>query len=127
MSPNGNLQPATVISKTVQTAVGDIIGTAGAMFLTLFATYVKGDETGLDIIVKFQRTPTSTAMQDLTWTNTAGVLTPVPTKYKLTASGNIPIRIDVSGIDYVLVTQGGTNNDGTPTGTLAMSYTLGSE
>jgi hypothetical protein len=118
------MQDTTVIAKTTQTAVGAIIGTENAMFLTLFATYVKGDETGLDIIVKFQRAADSTAMQDSEWTDTAGVLTYVARKYKLTASVNVPIRVDVSGIDYVLVTQGGTTNDGTPTGTLAMSYTL---
>jgi len=30
----------------------------------------------------------------------------------------------VRGITYIMFTQGGTANDGTPTGTLAASYTL---
>lgn len=125
MSATGILQTATTIAKTTQTAVGSIIGSEGYEYLTLFATYSKGDETGLDIVVSFQRTATGTAHPDCTWTETAGVNTVVtPRKFRLTASANVAIRVDVTGIDYVLVTQGGSNNDGTPTGTLAMSYTM---
>lgn len=124
MSPNGILQTATVIAKTTQTAVGSIIGCAGADYITYFCTYVKGDETGLDLIVSFQRTDTSTAHPEVIWTATAGVYTLAAAKHRLTASANASFTVDVRGVDYVMLTQGGSNNDGTPTGTLAASYTL---
>ena len=127
MSAIGTLQAASVIAKTTQTAVGDVIGTTGYSYLTLFVSYVKGDETGVSIKVNFKHTASSTSMQEVEWTDTAGVLTVVPRSYKLTATGNVPIRIDVTGVDYVSVTQGGSNNDGTPTGTLAINYTLSEE
>jgi len=124
MSANGILQAAAVIAKTTQTAVGSIIGCEGAEWLTIFGTYVKGDETGLDIICSFQRTPTGTAHPELVWTASGGVYTLAAAKHRLTASANFSFTVDVRGIDHVLVTQGGSNNDGTPTGTLAASYTL---
>lgn len=124
MSATGILQGTTVIAKTTQTAVGSIIPTENALWLTLFGTYVKGDETGLDIIIAFQRTATGTAHPLSVWSPTAGVYTRADAKYRLTASANFSIPVDVRAVDYVLITQGGSNNDGTPTGTLAMSYTF---
>jgi len=124
MSANGILQAAVVIAKTTQTGVGAVIETENYRFLTLYGTYVKGDETGLDIVVSFQRTPTGTAHPLSVWTATAGVFTRVPAKYRLSASGSFAISLEIPAMDYILVTQGGSNNDGTPTGTLAMSFAL---
>jgi hypothetical protein len=125
MSATGILQAATVIAKTTQTAVGSILGTEQAKHITLFGTYAKGDETGLDIVVSFQRTAAGTAHPLSVWSPTAGVYTRVDAKYRLTASANFAIQLDITAVDFLLFTQGGSNNDGTPTGTLAMSYTLG--
>lgn len=124
MSANGVLQGATVIAKTTQTAVGSIIGCEGAEWISFFCTYSKGDETGLDLVVSFMRTATSTAHPEVIWSVAGGVYTIAASKRRLTASGNVSFTIDVRGYDYVMLTQGGSNNDGTPTGTLAASYTL---
>lgn len=124
MSATGILQTATVIAKTTQTAVGAITPSENMERLNLFVTYVKGDETGVDIVVSFQRTATGTAHAESVWTDTAGVFTRAAAKYRLTASANVVIPIDILGIDYILITQGGSNNDGTPTGTLAVSYSM---
>lgn len=124
MSATGIMQAAAVIAKTTQTAVGSILPTEGYEYLNLFLTYVKGDETGLDVVVSYQRTATSTAHPESEWTETAGVYTRTSRKYRLTASANAVIPLYIPGIDYILVTQGGSNNDGTPTGTLAVSYSM---
>ena len=124
MEANGILQAATTIAKTTQTAVGAIIGTEGYRTMTVFLTYVKGDETGLDVIFSFQRTATGTAHPETEWSETAGVYTREARKWRLTASANVDIQIDVQARPFVLITQGGSNNDGTPTGTLAASYAM---
>ena len=118
------MQAATVIAKTTQTAVGSVIACGGYDWITFFATYVKGDETALDMIASFMRTDIGTAHPELVWTATAGVYTAAATKHRLTASANASFTVDIRGIDYIMLTQGGSNNDGTPTGTLAVSYTM---
>jgi len=40
------------------------------------------------------------------------------------ATGSYFYTWQITGIDHVLFTQGGSHNDGTPTGTLAAAYTL---
>jgi hypothetical protein len=125
MSATGILQATAVIAKTTQTLVGAVIGTENAKHITLFGTYTKGDETGLDIVVSFLRTETGTAHPLSVWSPTAGVYTRADAKYRLTATANFAIQLDIPAVDFLKVTQGGSNNDGTPTGTLAMSYTLG--
>lgn len=124
-APTGIMQAATTIAKTTQTLVGSVLETANYQYLNLFVTYTKGDETGLDIIVSYQRSATGTAHPRSVWSQTAGVYTRADEKYRFTASATTVISLMISGIDYVKVTQGGSNNDGTPTGTLAVSYTLG--
>ena len=120
----GVLQAATVISKTTQTLVGSVIGVAGQDYLTLFFSYVKGDETGLTIIPSFMRTETGTAYPFAEWSTTAGAKTLTASTFTLTATTNGYITLDVKGVDFVKFTQGGSANDGTPTGTLAASYLL---
>jgi hypothetical protein len=124
MSATGILQAATTIAKTTQTAVGSVIGTENYEYITLFGTYAKGNETGLDIVFNFQRTVDGTAHANVEWTETGGVYTYQAQKFRLTASRNFFIQLYIPAVDYVLITQGGSNNDGTPTGTLAASYTL---
>jgi len=121
---NGILQNATVISKTTQTAVGGEIACGGYDFLTFFFTYTKGDETGLKIIANVLRTTGGTAYQHNVLTTSSGAITLTDTSLTLTASKTSYITFDVRGIEFMKFTQGGSNNDGTPTGTLAASYTL---
>lgn len=118
------LQTAATISKTAQTLIGKVIATGGYEFITLFFTYVKGDETGVTLIPSMMRTDTGTAHPFAEWSTAAGAKTVTSSNYALTASRNGYITLDVRGIAYIMFTQGGTANDGTPTGTLAVSYTL---
>jgi hypothetical protein len=124
MSATGIIQATATISKTVQTAMGTEIGTENAEYITLFFTYTKGNETGLDIILNARRTAGGTNHPNAVWSATAGVNTFVAEKIRVTATGNYYYTWYIEGIDYVLFTQGGSNNDGTPTGTLSASYTL---
>ena len=124
MSSDGVLQAATTIAKTTQTAVGSIINCQGYQWLTVFFTYVKGDETGLTLVPSFMRTATGTAHPLCSWSTTGGAKTITADTFTLTASRNGYITFDVRGLDFFMITQGGTANDGTPTGTLAASYTM---
>lgn len=118
------LQAATTIAKTTQTLIGKVIATGGYEYITLFFTYVKGDETGLTLIPSMMRTATGTAHPFAEWSAAAGAKTVTSSNFALTASRNGYITLDVRGIAYIMFTQGGTANDGTPTGTLAASYSL---
>jgi len=124
MSKSNVLQAATTISKTNQTLIGSVISTDHYDYITLFFTYTKGDETGLTIIPSVMRTASGTAHPFAEWTAAAGAKTVTSGNFALTASRNGYITLDVRGIAYIMFTQGGTANDGTPTGTLAASYTL---
>lgn len=125
MSATGILQAATVIAKTTQTLVGQVTSCENMEALTLFLDYTKGDETGVDVILSGLRSQSGTAYPLRTWTDTAGVNAGVAQKIRLTATGNYMFTFyEVVAIDYFKVTQGGSNNDGTPTGTLAVSYTM---
>jgi len=118
------LQAATTIAKTTQTLIGEVIDTGHYSFLSLFFTYVKGDETGLIVQAHMLTTAAGTAYQDQSWSTAAGTKT--HTLNQFTASNGVPhaITFDVRGIPFVKFTQGGSNNDGTPTGTLAATYAL---
>jgi hypothetical protein len=124
MSATGVIQTAATISKTTQTAMGSEIGTENAEYITLFFTYTKGNETGLDIILNARRTSGGTNHQNRIWSASSGVQTSNVEKIRVTATGNYYTTWYIKGMDYILFTQGGSNNDGTPTGTLAASYTL---
>lgn len=120
----GILQEATVIAKTTQTLIGAEINCSGYDYLTLFFNYVKGDETGLLIQMHAMQESGGTAYQGVTWSATAGTRTATEDQYTAVATKNHYIIFDVRGIEFIKFTQGGSNNDGTPTGTLAASYTL---
>ena len=121
---HGVVQAATTIAKTTQTDMGSEILCAHYDYITLFLQYVNGDETG--VIVQAHVMPESggTAHQDLSWTAAAGTKTATANQYTLTATGNVYIMLDVRGIEFIKFTQGGSADDGTPTGTLAAQYTM---
>jgi len=120
----GILQAATVISKTTQTLIGAEIACGGYSFLSLFFTYTKGDETGLLVQAHFMQTTGGTAHQDQSWTAAAGTKSFTANEYTATATGNHYVTFDIRGHAFIKFTQGGSNNDGTPTGTLAASYIM---
>ena len=120
----GTLQAATVIAKTTQTVIGGEIPCASYDYITLYFDYVKGDETGLDIQAHFLQATGGTEYQEATWTAAGGTKVLSQNEYTLTASVSSVITIDIRGINYIKFTQGGSNDDGTPDGTLAASYSM---
>lgn len=118
------LQAATVIAKTTQTLIGKIIACGAYDYITLFFAYTKGDETGLIITPSVLFSADGTAYPYNVKTEAAGATTLTDTKLTLTASKTSYMTFDVRGVAFIKFTQGGSNNDGTPTGTLAASYTL---
>jgi len=124
MSATGILQATTVVTEGSYSDVGTIVGKEGYEYFTLFGTYVKGDESGINIVFNFQRTVDGTAYPAVEWTETAGLYTYQAQIYRLTASRNFFIQLYLPAVDYVLVTQKTVDATGTPTGTLAASYTL---
>ena len=123
MIARGTLQAATTIAKTTQTAIGEV-ACDGFDYLTLFMVYVNGDETGVDVQAHVEWESAGTAFQDQSWTAAAGTKTATVNEYNMTSSGSYYITFDVRGVEFIKFTQGGSNNDGTPTGTLAVYYTL---
>ena len=120
----GILQAATVIAKTTQTLIGAEILCGGYETITLFLVYVKGNETGVIVTPWIMHSTGGTAYQDQSWSVAAGSKTITANNFLMTATGNHIIVMDVSGAEFVKFTQGGSNNDGTPTGTLAANYML---
>ena len=120
----GTLQAATTISKTTETIVGAEIPCGGHDYLTFFFTYTKGDETGLNITPYFMWESGGTAHSDQLWIAAAGTKTSTDNVYQVTSTGNYYLILDIRGIEFVKFMQGGSNNDGTPTGTLAAYYTM---
>lgn len=131
MSADGILQPATIIAKTAQTDVGGVAGggpveiaARGYRYITFWLDYTKGDETGLLVKPWYKPITGGDLFQDQSWTATAGEKTATVNSFKMTATGKYYITLDLAGIEFVKLTQGGSNNDGAPTGTLAVRYTL---
>ena len=106
--------------------MGAEIECSGYDRITLFFDYVKGNETGLLIIPQILVTAAGTEYQDQDWSAAAGVRTITANSYKVTASGNHQILLDISAVERIKFTQGGSDNDGTPTGTIAATYALSS-
>ena len=124
LTTEGNLQDATVISKTTQTLINQVIGCASYDYITLFFEYINGDETGLDIQAHFLRNAAGDAHQEGSWTSAAGSKTFLANEYHMEADTVATIVIDIRGYNYIQFTQGGSHDDGTPTGTLAASYSM---
>lgn len=120
----GTLQAATTIAKTTQTDIGSEIKCGGYEYITLFLEYTNGDETGLLIQAHMLQVSGDTEFQESDWSAAAGTRTVTANEYKLTATGDHYITFDIRGIEYIKFTQGGSDNDGTPTGTLAASFTM---
>ncbi len=119
------LQAATTIAKTTATAVGKEINVSEHDYLTLYIGYVNGNETGCNLYVYEENEKGGTDYQDVTWVEASGRLTATVNKVYLgTASVSRHIVYDVRKINWIVVKQGGSANDGTPTGTLAVDYTL---
>ena len=123
-STEGILQTAATIAKTTETNVGGLLDVAIYDRLTLWLDYVKGDETGLNVYIYFLKVGGGTAYELTEWETSSGVYTNTDQKLQFTANASTYVTFDVSGVELVQVKQGGSNNDGTPTGTLAVSYTL---
>ncbi len=121
---SGLLQAATTIAKTTETLIGAEIGCAGYDWITLFFAYTKGDETGLYIVPYIMQSSGGTAHKFVLWSEAGGVYSAEQTKYTATASLTGAITLPIKGIEYIKFMQGGSNNDGTPTGTLAASYSM---
>jgi hypothetical protein len=121
MSATGILQNATVIT-AVEGALGSEIGTENAEYIHLYLTYVIGDETGVTVKMFAHRTTGGTAHQSRIWTATAGVNTAAVESIYLTASGSYRFEWLLGAIDFVSFSE--LADGGTPTGTLAASYSL---
>lgn len=118
------LQAATVIAKTTQTLIGNEISVIQGTKLTIHFAYTKGDETGLLIKPYFLDQIGGTKYQVNDWDTTSGAYAGTPISITLTASKTASMTFDVSGVQGFRLEAAGSNNDGTPTGTLAASYTL---
>ena len=124
LTTEATLQTATTIAKTTQTDIYGEIPCASYDYITFFFAYVHGDETGLDIQAHFMRNSGGDAHQEASWTAAAGIKTLSKNVYRLDDDAVSYIIIDIRGINYIKFTQGGSHNDGTPTGTLAASYSM---
>ena len=119
------LQAATTIAKTTETSIGTI-DCEGAAYCTVYLSYTKGDETGCNVVAYFVAPDSSaTEFQNADFAiASAGIYTGTTNKVQFTASSKWAVTYDVRGVRFLKLYQGGSNNDGTPTGTLAVSYDL---
>ena len=118
------LKASGVIAKTTETVMGGEINVSGYDFLTLFVVYTKGDETGVNIYPYFLRVSAGDEYPFVVWTASTGTYTAAVAKLQLAATAKRAYTFDVRGIEIVKFYQGGSNNDGTPTGTIAAAYTM---
>ncbi len=118
----GELQSSATIAKTAQTLVGFEIPVGGFDTLTLFIEYTKGDETGLILQPHYLYALAGTAFRDVSWSAAAGTKLATVNEFKITATADRVIVFDLRGVEFFRLTQGGSDNDGTPTGTLAVNY-----
>jgi hypothetical protein len=121
------LQAATVIAKTVQTLIGAEVDATNGRYVTFTFAYVKGDETGLKITPYFLTSAGGTKIPVVEWSNTLGAYVGSPISITLTASQTASIKFDRTGYWGMRFEQGGSSNDGTPTGTLAASVTVAND
>ena len=117
------LQAATTIILDAETLVGQVIECGSSDFITFFIDYVNGDETTLLLTPYFMQSLTGTAYSDQSWSAASGTRSVTENVYALTASGNVIITLDLRGVSFVKL-MATADNSGTPTGTLAVAYTL---
>lgn len=114
------LQAATVIAKTTETLIYGEIDVSSYDYITVFLAYTNGDETGLNIYPYFLLESGGTEFQMTEWETSSGVYTNTDQVLQFTATTSTYVTFDVRGIPILKLYQGGSNNDGTPTGTLAV-------
>lgn len=112
---------ATAVAST-STICGSLVDVALYDTCTIWVEYTKGTETGLYIVIKAYRTLGGTAFQLGEWAASSGVYSFTASSWTLTASANVPIVLNVSGIESIEVYQYKTG--GTVSGTVGVSYTL---
>ena len=118
---SGTLQAAATITAT-ETLIGAEISCGHYSRLTLFLDYDKGDEAGVYIIPYIMQAAGGAAYQWQDWTAAAGDKSAVESRLYMTASDNYYITTDVTGVEYIKFMQDA--NGGTPTGVLAVAYTM---
>ena len=123
-TPVTTIQAATTITAN-ETAIGSIIDVSNYNTMTVFVKYVKGDETSYDIIPKVRHAIAGTEYPACSWSPAAGTKTITADKFRVTANGSHYIQLDVRGIKFV--TLYGDATAGTPTGTVALEYSLCTE
>ena len=119
----GVLQTATTIIKNTETLVGAEIGCAVYDTITFWMDYVNGDETTLLLTPYYMFATGGTAYSDQDWDAAAGTKAVTENVYTATATGNLMLTLDLKGIEYIKL-MATADNTGTPTGTLAATYTL---
>jgi hypothetical protein len=123
-SAAGVLRASAVISKTGENLMGVEIPCAGYSWLGLYLNYTKGDETGLYVFPYVLWKSGGDEHPWVVWATVGGVYTATAQKLHFTATAKRHFVFDVRGIEIMKFYQGGSNNDGTPTGTLSAAYTL---
>jgi len=120
------LQAATLIGAAgVPVQMGGVINIADYDTLTLYFTYVKGTEGGVDIYPVYHRRLGEPAYPYGEWTSAVGIKLFQRTYLRLTASGKYYVTYDVTGQNLVTIENVAVS--GTATGTLAASVLMTGE
>ncbi len=115
---------AAAVTKGPETVIGAEIDVRNYNTMVIYVDYVNGDETSVDIIPKFIHTKTGNEYPFMEWSQAAIALKSTK-KFRLTATGNDYIVLDVRSMNVIKLYEDATG--GTPTGTTAVNYTLISE
>lgn len=123
-TPKTAIQEATTVTDAEE-AIGSIIDVSNYNTMTVFVTYVNGDETSYDIIPKARHTIDGTEYPACEWTPAGGTKTVTANKYRMTADGDHYFQLDIRGIKFITLYGDATGS--TATGTAAIDYTLCTE
>lgn len=115
------IQALTTIT-AAETIIGSAIDTRNFNTLTIYIDYDKGDETSYDIIPKTYRVSGGDAHPICSWSPGSGTKTVTADIFRMTATGNHYIVLDVRGINIVGIF--GDATGGTPSGKAQIGYTL---
>lgn len=113
---------AAAVTTAAETVMGAEIQCGAYDTITLFLDYVNGDETSVAVIAKFLRTTGGTEYPHVDWTAAAGVKTATANSFSMNATANRYITFNIKGVEFIKFYEDATG--GTPTGTLAASYTM---
>ena len=114
------IQAATAISNT-ETVMGSEIDVRNYDYLIVWLKYTKGTEARAYVIPKYLLTTGGDEYQHMEWSNDNDALANQK-KFKLTATGNNYIVLDVRGVPKIKLYQ--YKVSGTVTGTLKADYSL---